>query len=94
MSGYVFHDKKWPKSWADIEDPVVPLGRNLYGHPLSGRLWEKTVRASSVGTWMERGTDLGMSICSLKNKEYSYRYAWMTLKCLEDSRIWLACGRI
>ena len=31
---------KWPKSWSHIEDPVVPLERNLYGHPLAG-LWEK-----------------------------------------------------
>ena len=32
---------KWPKSWANIEDPVVPLERNLYGHPLAGLLWER-----------------------------------------------------
>ena len=31
---------KWPKSWSSMEDPVVPLERNLYGHPLSG-LWER-----------------------------------------------------
>ena len=24
---------KWPKSWSSIEDPVVPFGWNLYGHP-------------------------------------------------------------
>ena len=24
---------KWPKSWANIEDPLVLLERNLYGHP-------------------------------------------------------------
>ena len=24
---------KWPKSWSSMEDPVVPLDRNLYGHP-------------------------------------------------------------
>ena len=24
---------KWPKSWSSIEDPVVPLERNLYSHP-------------------------------------------------------------
>ena len=24
----------WPKSWSSLEDPVVPLERNLYGHPL------------------------------------------------------------
>ena len=27
---------KWPKSWSSIEDPVVPLERNLHGHPLAG----------------------------------------------------------
>ena len=26
---------KWPKSWSSIEDPVVPLERNLCGHPLA-----------------------------------------------------------
>ena len=32
---------KWPKSWSSIEDPVVPLERNLYGHPLAGLFWKK-----------------------------------------------------
>ena len=27
---------KWPKSWSSMEDPVVPLERNLYGHLLPG----------------------------------------------------------
>ena len=31
---------KWPKSWMNIQNPVVPLARNLYGHPLAGHLWE------------------------------------------------------
>ena len=31
----------WPKSWSSIEDPVVPLERNLYGHPVAGLLWER-----------------------------------------------------
>ena len=30
-----------PKSWSSIEYPVVPLERNLYGHPLAGLLWER-----------------------------------------------------
>ena len=30
---------KWPNSWSSIEDPVVPLERNLHGHFLAGRLW-------------------------------------------------------
>ena len=32
---------KWPKSWSSIEDPVVPLERNLYGHPLAGLKWKR-----------------------------------------------------
>ena len=32
---------KWPKSLTSMEDPVVPLERNLHGHPLAGLLWER-----------------------------------------------------
>ena len=32
---------KWPQSWSSIEDPAVPLERNLYGHPLAGPLSER-----------------------------------------------------
>ena len=31
---------KWPKSWSSMEDPVVPLERNLYGH-LAGLLCDR-----------------------------------------------------
>ena len=34
---------KWPKSWSSMEDPVVLLERNLYGHPLAGLLWERQI---------------------------------------------------
>ena len=30
---------KWPKS--SVEDPVVPIERNLYGPLLAGLLWER-----------------------------------------------------
>ena len=33
--------QKWRKSWSSMEDPVVPLERNLYGHPLTRLLWER-----------------------------------------------------
>ena len=32
---------KWPKSWSSMDDPVVPLKRNLYGHLLAGLFWER-----------------------------------------------------
>ena len=39
---------KWPKSWSSMEDPVVPLERNLYGHPLAKTIMGKAIRESSV----------------------------------------------
>ena len=37
---------KSPKSGSSMEDPVVPLERNLYGHPLAGLLWKGNLRKS------------------------------------------------
>ena len=34
-------EQKWPNSWANIEDPVVLLGRNLYGRLLAAFLRER-----------------------------------------------------
>ena len=34
---------KWPKSWSSMEDPVVPLERNLYGHPLARLFMGKAI---------------------------------------------------
>ena len=41
-----------------IEDPVVLLERNLYGHPLAGIAMGKTIRASSIRTWMGENSEL------------------------------------
>ena len=48
---------RWPKHWRSIEDPVVPLDRNLYGHPLAGLLWEKYLehQLSKIGWRKVRG---------------------------------------
>ena len=37
---------KWPKSWSSMEDPVVPLDRNLYGHALAGLLWVRQLETT------------------------------------------------
>ena len=59
---------KWPKSWKNIEDPVVLLERNLYGHPLAGLLWGKTIRRSFSRTWVGENTELGMYVRSSKTR--------------------------
>ena len=47
--GYVLPRHTWPKSWMNIEDPVVPLERNLYGHPLAGLLWDRQYEEVLLG---------------------------------------------
>ena len=63
-----FPRHKWPKSWSSREDPVVPLERNLYGHPHAGLLWKRQFEESFVGTWMGKSIKLRILICSQKTK--------------------------
>ena len=42
ISGYVHQNTNGPiYVWSSMEDPVVPLERNLYGHPFAGQMWER-----------------------------------------------------
>ena len=53
---------KWPKSWSSVEDPVVPLERNLYGHPLAGLLWERQFGKIPIELRLGRSSWQGMLI--------------------------------
>ena len=61
-----FPRHKGPKSWANIEDPVVPLERNLHGPHLQGHCGK--VRGSFAGAWLEKSARLRMSLCSSKTR--------------------------
>ena len=47
-----------------MEDPVVPLERNLYGHPLAGLLWERQFAENPIEVWLGEGFHLGTSLCT------------------------------
>ena len=53
---------KWPKSWSSMEDPVVPLERNLNGHPLTRLLWGKAIWENPSETRLGESFSLGMLI--------------------------------
>ena len=84
---------KWPKFWANIGDPVVPLERNLYGHPLAGLSWTRYFEQGLLELGWEKSVKLGMLTRSQKNKNYSCGSMCMISQWLERSRIWLPCGR-
>ena len=52
---------KWPKSWSSMEDPVVLLERNLYGHPLAGLLLERQFE-NTVGRRFPIGNDYSYTV--------------------------------
>ena len=85
---------KWPKSWASMEDPVVPLERNLYGHPLAGLLWkrqfEKILLQSTVG---EKVWELGMCCWSTEQKDYSLSVYVEKKNWLESNKTLIRCGK-
>ena len=65
---------KWPKSWSNIQYPVVPLERNLCGHPLAGLLWRRQFDEVLLGLGCEKSTEPGMSLCSSKQGLFSSVY--------------------
>ena len=64
--------QKWPKSWPSMEEPVVPLERKLYGHPLPGLFWERKFEK----VLLEHGWVNAYSLT--EKKDYSCLCMWMT----------------
>ena len=54
----------WPKSWSSMEDPVVPLERNPYGHRFGRIIMGKANWENPVETWLGENSKLGMSFCA------------------------------
>ena len=52
----------WPKSWSSMEDPVVLLELNRYGHPLARLLWRKAIRENPIEVRLGQSFQLGTLI--------------------------------
>ena len=82
--------RKWPKSWSSMEDPVVLLEPNLYGHPLAGLLWERQFEKVLFETWMGENSKLGVSLCSTWKRVISVylddtKFGWKETKPWSDA---------
>ena len=76
---------KWPKSWSSMEDPFVPLERNLYGHPLAGLLWEMQFEKILLKYGWEKVSNWECLFVH-REKGYSYLCMWMTSNWLEKTK--------
>ena len=67
---------KWPKSWSRMEDPVVPLERNLYGQP-----WEKIPNWECLFGHREKGLFLSVCVDDMKlaGKKHNTDPMWKAL---------------
>ena len=85
---------KWHKSWSIIDDPVVPLERNLYGHPPAGLLRQRQVEKvllelgwAKVSSWE----------CLFVHRKQGLFFLPVHVDDVKmagkNSRIWLLCGR-
>ena len=55
---------QWPKSWSSMEDPVVLLERNLYGHLFGRTIMGKAIWENPIETWLGENSKLRMSLCT------------------------------
>ena len=91
---------KWPKSWSNMEDPVVPLERNLYGHPLAELLWERQFEKvllkhgwEKIPNWeclcvhREKGLFLSVYVDDIKlaGKKHNIDPMWKVLNDVEST---------
>ena len=51
-----------------VPEPVVPLERNLCGHPLAGLSWERQFEKILLQHGWEKGFQLGMLVCTQSKK--------------------------
>ena len=84
--------QKWPKSWSSMEDPVVPLERNLYGHPWAGLLWERQFEKVLKYAWEKIPNWENAYLYTVK-KGYSYLCMWVTSDWLERNKTLIRCGK-
>ena len=68
---------KWLKSWSSIEDPVVALERNLYGHLLTGLIWERQFEKIQLKYAWEK-FPIGNTYSYTVKKDFSFLCMWMT----------------
>ena len=83
----------WPKSWRNIEDPIVPLERNLYGHPLAGLLLERQFEKVLLGIGFEKIQSWNVFLY-IASKVSSYPYTWTTSNWQGRDRICSLCGKM
>ena len=84
---------KWSKSWSSLEDPVVPLERNLYGHHLAGLLLRERQFEKILLKHVWRRFPIENAESYTVKKGYSYLCMWTTSIWRERNKTLIRCGK-
>ena len=84
-------ERSLSKMGHSIEDPVVPLEQNLYGHPLAGLLWERKFEKVLLKDGWEK-FPIG-HVYSSTEKDCSYLCMWTKSNWLERNRTSIRPGK-
>ena len=76
---------------SSVEDPVVPLERNLYGHPLAGLLWERQFEKILLKYGWEK-FQIGNVYLSTEQEDYFYQCMWTISNWQARNKILIRCG--
>ena len=71
---------------------VVPLERNLYGHPLAGLLWERHFEKVLLEHGWEK-VQIGNAYLRTEKKDYPFLCLWTTYNWLERNKTLTQCGK-
>ena len=84
---------KWPKSWSSMQDPVVLLERNLYGHPLAGLLWERQFQKVLLKYGWEKVSNWECLFVHREKWLFLSVYVGWHKNWLERNKILIRCGK-
>ena len=76
-----------------MEDPVVPLERNLYGHPLAGLLWERQFEKILMKYGWEKVSKWECLFVHREKRVVLICACGMTLNWQERNKTLFRCGK-
>ena len=84
-----------PKHLDNIDDPMVPWERNLYGHPLAKLHWERRLEEVLLQESWRKRTQLRLTLFFIDTLHSFYLSVDVDdKKWLDEKPAWLLCGLI
>ena len=85
--------KRGQQTWHKIDEPVVPLERNLYGHQLSGLLWDGQFENVPLENGWEKAPTWECPVVYRQQRSLPGPCTWTTSNVRKETEILSPCGK-